>query len=306
MTREPLPVPSAFLDELRARTLLSALISRTVKLTRAGREWKACCPFHSEKTPSFTVNDEKGFYHCFGCSAHGDVISWMTEKQGLPFMDAVKELAQSAGMIVPAGDPRAAKQFQRPGAVRGPVVPSEQSSGGKGGGKLNRTETVTVRLDPKLNYLCELAARAQRRTKSSFIEWAIADSLGAVSLPEVTAMGDPYDESRDVTLREKASHLWQVDEPDRTVALALIAPALLNHEEQLIWRLVRENGYLWRGRFNKEGEWSWEVSEDRLIRDRLRDTWDRFKAVAMGEQPIGILPHWRKSQSSELDDDVPF
>src|SRR5688500_10076272 len=55
----------AFLDELRARTSLSALISRGTKLLRAGREWKACCPFHKEKTPSFTVSDEKGFYHCF-------------------------------------------------------------------------------------------------------------------------------------------------------------------------------------------------------------------------------------------------
>lgn len=99
-----------FLDELRSRTLLSGLIARSVKLTRAGREWKACCPFHNEKSPSFYVNDEKGFYHCFGCSQHGDAISWMTEKQGLPFMDAVKELAEAAGIDVPAGDPRHAER----------------------------------------------------------------------------------------------------------------------------------------------------------------------------------------------------
>jgi len=59
-----------FLDEIRARTSLSALIGRSVKLVKAGREYKACCPFHSEKTPSFYVNDDKGFYHCFGCQAH--------------------------------------------------------------------------------------------------------------------------------------------------------------------------------------------------------------------------------------------
>src|ERR1044072_1618522 len=87
----------AFLDELRQRTTLSSLIGRSVKLQRAGREWKACCPFHNEKTPSFTVNDEKGFYHCFGCSQHGDAISWLTEARGLAFMDAVKELADQAG-----------------------------------------------------------------------------------------------------------------------------------------------------------------------------------------------------------------
>ncbi|RJF91331.1 DNA primase [Sphingomonas cavernae] len=102
-----------FLDELRARTLLSALIGKSVKLQRAGREFKACCPFHNEKTPSFYINDEKGFYHCFGCSAHGDAIRWMTDQRGLPFMDAVKELAQTAGMEVPAPDPQAQERAER-------------------------------------------------------------------------------------------------------------------------------------------------------------------------------------------------
>ena len=103
----------AWLDELRARTLLSAVISPSVKLIRAGREFKACCPFHNEKTPSFTVNDEKGFYHCFGCGAHGDAIRFLTDQRGLPFMDAVKELAARAGMEVPAPDPRAQEKAER-------------------------------------------------------------------------------------------------------------------------------------------------------------------------------------------------
>lgn len=103
----------AFLDELRARTSLSTLIGRTVKVQKAGREYKACCPFHNEKTPSFTINDEKGFYHCFGCGAHGDAIRWMTDQRGLPFMEAVKELAQAAGMDVPAPDPRSAKRAEQ-------------------------------------------------------------------------------------------------------------------------------------------------------------------------------------------------
>jgi DNA primase len=98
-----------WLDELRARVTLSGVISRTTRLTKAGREFKACCPFHNEKTPSFTVNDEKGFYHCFGCGAHGDAIRWMTDQRGLAFMDAVQELAAEAGMEVPAPDPKAAK-----------------------------------------------------------------------------------------------------------------------------------------------------------------------------------------------------
>jgi len=102
-----------FLDELRNRTLLSALIGRSVKLQKAGREYRACCPFHDEKTPSFYVNDDKGFYHCFGCSAHGDAIRWLTEAKGMPFIEAVKELAQAAGMEMPAPDPRAAERAER-------------------------------------------------------------------------------------------------------------------------------------------------------------------------------------------------
>ena len=102
-----------WLDELRSRITLSALIGRTEKLQRAGREFKACCPFHSENTPSFYVNDEKQFYHCFGCGAHGDAIRWMTDQRGLPFMDAVKELAEQAGMEVPAPDPRYAQAVEQ-------------------------------------------------------------------------------------------------------------------------------------------------------------------------------------------------
>ena len=106
------------LDELRSRITLSTLIGRTVKVIRAGREYKACCPFHNEKTPSFTINDEKGFYHCFGCSAHGDAIRWMTDQRGLSFIDAVKELAAEAGMDVPAADPRAAKKAEEQASLR--------------------------------------------------------------------------------------------------------------------------------------------------------------------------------------------
>ncbi|HWJ71420.1 MAG TPA: DNA primase [Sphingobium sp.] len=101
-----------FLDELRARTTLSALIGKSVKILKAGREYKACCPFHHEKTPSFTINDEKGFYHCFGCGVHGDAIRWMTDQRGLPFMEAVKELAEAAGLDMPAPDPHAARRAE--------------------------------------------------------------------------------------------------------------------------------------------------------------------------------------------------
>ncbi len=102
-----------WLDELRARITLSTVVMRTTKLQRAGREWKACCPFHDEKSPSFYVNDAKGFYHCFGCGVHGDAIRWMTDQRGMSFMDAVKELAGEAGLEVPAPDPRAAQRAEQ-------------------------------------------------------------------------------------------------------------------------------------------------------------------------------------------------
>ena len=103
---------AAFLDDLRARVTLSALIGRTVKVTRAGREYKACCPFHNEKTPSFTINDEKGFYHCFGCAAHGDAIRWLTDHGSLTFVEAVEQLCGEAGVPVPQASPEAAKRAE--------------------------------------------------------------------------------------------------------------------------------------------------------------------------------------------------
>ena len=102
-----------WLDQLRTRVTLSSVVMRTTKLQRAGREWRACCPFHDEKTPSFYVNDQKGFYHCFGCGAHGDVIRWMTDQRGMQFLDAVKELAVQAGMEMPAPDPREAQRAKK-------------------------------------------------------------------------------------------------------------------------------------------------------------------------------------------------
>ncbi len=99
-----------FYDELRSRLMLSDIIGRRVKVTRAGREYKACCPFHHEKTPSFTINDDKQFYHCFGCGAHGDVIKFVMEHDNLAFMDAIEMLAAEAGLEVPKQSPQQAQK----------------------------------------------------------------------------------------------------------------------------------------------------------------------------------------------------
>ncbi len=95
-----------FLDELRNRLTLSEVIGKRIKVTRAGRESKACCPFHHEKTPSFTINDDKQFFHCFGCGEHGDVIGFVMRHDNLSFMDTVELLAADVGMLVPKPTPQ--------------------------------------------------------------------------------------------------------------------------------------------------------------------------------------------------------
>ena len=90
-----------FLDELKHRFTLSDVVGRTVKLVRRGRESTGLCPFHNEKTPSFTVNDQKGFYHCFGCGAHGSVIDFVMNTQGMTFPETIEVLAAEVGMEVP-------------------------------------------------------------------------------------------------------------------------------------------------------------------------------------------------------------
>ena len=103
-------IPDSFIEELLARSDIVELIERRVPLKRSGSEFQACCPFHDEKTPSFTVSPKKQFYHCFGCGAHGSVIGFLMQYEGLEFLDAVDELARAAGLEVPTSG----KQQARP------------------------------------------------------------------------------------------------------------------------------------------------------------------------------------------------
>lgn len=102
-----------FLDELRARLSVSEVVGKRVKLKKAGREWKGLSPFQQEKTPSFYVNDQKGFYHDFSSGKHGDIINFVMETDGLPFAEAVERLASMAGLPLPAVTPDAARHEQR-------------------------------------------------------------------------------------------------------------------------------------------------------------------------------------------------
>ncbi len=105
--------PPSFLEEIRAQLPLSGLVGSRVRLIRAGREYKACCPFHNEKSPSFYVNDAKQFFHCFGCGAHGDVIGFAMRHDRLSFPEAVESLAAQAGLQMPRDTPLARESFDK-------------------------------------------------------------------------------------------------------------------------------------------------------------------------------------------------
>ena len=94
-------IPESFIQELLQRIDIVEIIERYVPLRKSGANFSACCPFHNEKSPSFTVSPSKQFYHCFGCGAHGSAISFLMQHAGVGFVDAVEELAQSAGLQVP-------------------------------------------------------------------------------------------------------------------------------------------------------------------------------------------------------------
>ncbi|MDI9407673.1 MAG: DNA primase [Candidatus Pacebacteria bacterium] len=129
------------LATLRQRLRLSAVVGRRVKLVKKGRQYQGLCPFHSEKTPSFFVNDDKEFYHCFGCGAHGDVIGFVMHTEGLSFPESVERLAAEAGVELPKSDPRSEGEAQ----------------------KLNRLKQVTVAATKWFTTQLALAVGAQAR-----------------------------------------------------------------------------------------------------------------------------------------------
>ena len=191
----------AFLDELRARTLLSAVIAPSVKLIKAGREWKACCPFHQEKTPSFTINDEKGFYHCFGCGAHGDAIRFLTDARGLPFMDAVKELASKAGMDVPAPDPRAQARAERSAGLYDVMEAAqkwfeEQLDGIEGSEARNYLKERGISDTTKQRFGFGFAPDSRGKLKKALEKFGIEQLVEAGLLISTDEKKEPYDRFR--------------------------------------------------------------------------------------------------------------
>jgi len=169
------------------------------------------------------------------------------------------------------------------------------------GGRLSRSETVTIRLDPRLNHLCELAARAQRRTKSSFIEAVIDQAINDIRLDH------RYENSS--TIGSQADKLWNIREHERLIALADEAAHLMTLDEQEIWATICENGYFWRGSWSAndtEKVWKWSCEPAKIIHDHVAEYWSEIVKVAAGEAPHEALPKWIKTRPIVLDDEIPF
>ena len=104
-------LPQAFIDQVLDRTDIVDVVDRRVKLKKTGKNFSACCPFHQEKTPSFSVNPEKQFYYCFGCGAGGNALGFVMDYERMEFREAIESLAQAAGMELPAEEADAAPQI---------------------------------------------------------------------------------------------------------------------------------------------------------------------------------------------------
>lgn len=164
-----------------------------------------------------------------------------------------------------------------------------------GGGKLNRSETVTVRLDPKLNYLAEIAARSQRRTKSNLIEAALAQALNIVPI-DTRPSEEPHS-----TIAQLAEDLWHVDDIERLKRLVKIAPHLLTYEEQKIWSVICEHKYFWLGMWrplNDDKEYySVDLDPNMLWDERVRDYWHDIVGVAEGTVDKSMIPEGPRTRS---------
>lgn len=199
--------------------------------------------------------------------------------------------------------------------------------------KMSKSEITSVRLDPKLRYLAELAARKQRRSLSSYIEWAVEKSLEKVDL----YTGTGYNSDESVTVFDASGDLWDVDESERFVRLAIRYPELLTHEEQERWKMLGDSGLLHAARNRTRTgqiDWDWSALEDKVFPE-LRLNWTGLldaqsrgpdaarswvRVVAEEIEADGATVHWAKNKPAnkptpgkaaasgfdDMDDDIPF
>jgi DNA primase len=190
-----------FLDELRARISLSGLIGRSVKLVRRGREYAGLCPFHHEKTPSFYVVEDKSFFHCFGCGAHGDVIGFVMRNDNLDFIEAIEKLAGEAGLAVPRATPqereRAQQQKTLLGALEAAAAFYEARLSSPAGARarnyldLRGLDTETIR-HFRLGWAPD-ERQALRRSLSGDFSESLLIEAGLLRRPSSAAADEPID-----------------------------------------------------------------------------------------------------------------
>lgn len=193
--------PPAFLDEIRARVSLAQVIGRKVKLVRAGREMKGCCPFHNEKTPSFYINEDKGFYHCFGCGVHGDVIRFVVEQEGLRFPDAVRQLAAEAGLDVPEETPEARAKAQKAAGLhdvtgRAAQWYTEQLAGIAGAAARQYLERRQIRPDIARRFSLGFAPDGRTKLKTALKDIGEAKLIETGLLVAAEERNETYDRFR--------------------------------------------------------------------------------------------------------------
>lgn len=159
-----------------------------------------------------------------------------------------------------------------------------------GGGKLSRSEIVSVRLDPKIRFGAELAAKKQRRTLSSYIEWVVEESLDKVILP-------PSDMGTEWSAYTAMLNCWNVDESERFINVAHSQPWSLTHDEEVLWQLIKETDYFWSGKWDEKGKWV-KLSTDRhhIILERLKEQWEKLNQIVAGELTKDSLPVMKKSK----------
>ncbi len=158
----------------------------------------------------------------------------------------------------------------------------------KGGGKLSRSEVVTVRLDPKLRFAAELAARKQRRTLSSFVEWAIEKAVSEEVVRVVGMNGEGY------SALEAMTNVWDVEESDRFIKFAEGFPELLNFDEERLWKLIKEAPYFFKKVEQKHDpttHLSWSIKSNNIWFKRVRDHWELLNKIVAGEESEEALPY---------------
>jgi DNA primase len=193
--------PPGFLDELRSRISLSGLIGRSVKLVRRGREYAGLCPFHHEKTPSFYVVEDKSFFHCFGCGAHGDVIGFVMRADNLDFIEAIEKLAGELGLAVPRATPQERERAQQQKTLLGALEAAAafyEARLASPAGALARNYLEERGLDAEAIRCFRLGwapedRHALRRSLSGDFPESLLIEAGLLRRPSIPAGGEPID-----------------------------------------------------------------------------------------------------------------